>query len=64
VRRIKIDIEEIKNRILSILKKYDAKRARVFGSVVKGGAREDSDVDILVEIESDISLFDFVGLKN
>jgi len=25
--------------------------------------REDSDIDILVEIEKDISLLDFVGLK-
>ncbi|MBI5048454.1 MAG: nucleotidyltransferase family protein [Deltaproteobacteria bacterium] len=57
-------IEEIKNKILPILKRYDIKRAGVFGSLVRGEAREDSDIDILVEIErDDISLLDFVGIK-
>ena len=31
--------------------------------MVRGEAREDSDIDILVEIESRMSLLDFVGLK-
>jgi hypothetical protein len=57
-------IADIKSRILPILKKYGVRRAGVFGSVVRGEAREDSDVDILVEIErDDISLLDFVGIK-
>lgn len=56
-------IEEIKKKILPILKKYGVKKAGVFGSIVRGEAREDSDIDILVEIESKISLLDFVGLK-
>jgi len=29
----------------------------------EGGMREDSDIDILVQIEKDISLLDFVGIK-
>jgi len=56
-------VEEIKKKILPILKKYGAKKAGVFGSIVRGEAKEDSDIDILVEIESKISLLDFVGLK-
>ena len=56
-------VEEIKKKVLPILKKYGVKKAGVFGSVVRGDAREDSDVDILVEIESKMSLLDFVGLK-
>lgn len=56
-------IEEIKQKILPILKKHGVTKAGVFGSVVRGEAREDSDIDILVEIESDISLLDFVGIK-
>ena len=58
-----MNIEEIKRKILPILKKYGVTRAGIFGSVVRGEAREDSDIDILVEIESRMSLLDFVGLK-
>ena len=56
-------IEEIKKKILSILKKYGVKKASLFGSVIRGEATENSDIDILVEIGSNISLLDFVGLK-
>jgi hypothetical protein len=45
------------------LKKYGVTRAGIFGSVVRGEARKDSDIDILVEIESRMSLIDFAGLK-
>lgn len=56
-------LEEIKKKILPILKKYEVKKAGVFGSIARGEAEKDSDVDILVEIESRISLLEFVGLK-
>ena len=57
-------IDEIKKKTLPILKKYDLKRAGVFGSVVRGELGEENDVDILVEIErDDMSLLDFVGIK-
>jgi predicted nucleotidyltransferase len=56
-------IEEIKNKILPILKKYGVTRAGVFGSVVRGEETQKSDIDILVEIEGRMSLLDFVGLK-
>lgn len=56
-------IEDIKRKILPILRRYGVTKAGIFGSSVKGVAREGSDIDILVEIESDISLLDFVGLK-
>lgn len=35
----------------------------LFGSSVRGEMREDSDSDILVEIENTVSLPDFVGIK-
>ena len=56
-------IEEIKRKILPILQQYGAKRVGLFGSCVREDLREDSDIDILVEIEKDISLLDFVGIK-
>jgi len=58
-----MSIEEIKKKILPILKKYGVNRAGILGSVVRGEDSEDSDVDILVEIENRMSLLDFVGLK-
>lgn len=56
-------VKEIKRKILPILQNYGVKKAGLFGSCVRGEMREDSDIDILVEIEKDISLLDFVGLK-
>jgi len=56
-------IEEIKQKIIPILKRYEAKRAGLFGSCIKDEINEDSDVDILVQIDKDISLLDFVGIK-
>jgi len=60
---MKIHIEQIQRKILPILQRYGAKKAGLFGSCVRGRMTADSDIDILVEIESDISLLDFVGLK-
>jgi hypothetical protein len=56
-------IDEIKRKILSILKRYKVKRAGIFGSVVRGEENEESDIDILVEIVGRMSLLDFAGLK-
>lgn len=56
-------VEEIKRKILPILKPYGVKRAGLFGSCVREEMGGDSDIDILVEIDKDISLLDFVGLK-
>ncbi|HHT9133773.1 MAG TPA: nucleotidyltransferase family protein [Candidatus Avalokitesvara rifleensis] len=60
---MKTHIEEIKRRILPILRRYGVKRVGLFGSCVQNELKEDSDIDILVEIEKDISLLDFVGIK-
>ena len=56
-------IEEIKKKILPILECYEVKRVGLFGSCARGEEKKDSDIDILVEIEKDISLIDFIGLK-
>ena len=60
---MKISIREIEQKILPILQCHGVKRAGLFGSCVRGEVKEDSDIDILVEIKKDISLLDFVGLK-
>ena len=59
------DIEKIKLKIVKILKKHGITRAGIFGSYVTGEAREDSDIDILIEPpkKRKFSLFDLVALE-
>jgi hypothetical protein len=56
-------VEEISRKVVPILRRYGVSKAALFGSMVRGQAKEGSDVDILVDIDADISLLDFVGLK-
>jgi predicted nucleotidyltransferase len=49
-------IEEIKEKITPILHRYGVTRAAIFGSLAKGEATSSSDVDIFVEIKSNMSL--------
>jgi predicted nucleotidyltransferase len=56
-------IEEIKSKIVPILKRHGIKKAAIFGSFVKEEVKSSSDVDVLVEIKNDMSLLDFVGMK-
>jgi len=58
-----MNVEEIKKKIIPILKRHGVSRAGIFGSVVRGEETKESDIDVLVEIESRMSLLDFVGLK-
>ena len=48
--------------ILQLAADYGASNVRVFGSVARGEARPDSDVDFLVSFPPDRSIFDLVGL--
>ncbi len=48
--------------ILRTAAKYGAYNVRVFGSVARGEADEKSDIDLLVNMEPDRSLFDLGGL--
>ncbi|WP_290623975.1 MULTISPECIES: nucleotidyltransferase family protein [unclassified Archaeoglobus] len=56
-------IEEIRDAMIPVLRKYGVKRASLFGSVVRGEMSEDSDIDLLVEFEGRKSLLDLAGLK-
>ncbi len=60
---MKNDINKIKQKILPILQDYGVKRVALFGSCVRDEMEKESDIDILVDIKADISLLDFVGLK-
>ena len=48
--------------ILRIATKHGAHHVRVIGSVARGEARPDSDIDLLVELEPDRSLLDHAAL--
>lgn len=50
-------------KIIPILKKYGVSRASLFGSVVRGDTNKNSDVDILVEVPKDKSLFDMMDIQ-
>jgi hypothetical protein len=52
----------LREEILQIAAKHGASNVRVFGSVARGEASSDSDVDFLVEIEPKRSLFDYIAL--
>ena len=63
-KKVKQGIEEIKQKVVPILKRHGVTKAGIFGSLIRGEAEKKSDLDILVEIsKSDVSLLDFIGLK-
>ena len=47
-----------------ILRKYKVSKVGIFGSYAKDKAKKKSDVDLLVEFEEVIDLFDFVHLTD
>ncbi|MBY0512993.1 MAG: nucleotidyltransferase family protein [Gemmataceae bacterium] len=56
LRQRRVDIERI-------ARAYGAHDVRIFGSVARGKARPDSDVDVLVRFEPGRSLLDQAGLQ-
>ena len=48
--------------ILSVAARHGASNLRVYGSVVRGEARSDSDIDLLVDLEQGRSLLDLAAL--
>ena len=56
-------IEDLKKKIVPLLKKEGVKKAGIFGSYARGEQKKNSDIDILVEIKKDISLLDLIGLQ-
>ncbi len=55
--RVKVKREDI----LRLAARHGVRSVRVFGSVARGEARPDSDVDFLVELEPHRSLLDLGG---
>ena len=55
-------LKAMRNEILELAAKRGAYNVRVFGSAARGDIRPDSDVDFLVDMEADRSLFDMGAL--
>lgn len=55
-------LQSQKNQILTLAQKNGAYDIRVFGSVARGEARPDSDIDFLVKLEAGRSLLDLARL--
>ena len=58
-------MEELRRRrheILAIASAHGASNVRVFGSVARGEQDDDSDLDLIVDMDEDRSLFDLGGL--
>jgi predicted nucleotidyltransferase len=55
-------LKEKRDAILCICAKHGARNVRVFGSVARGEADEQSDIDLLVEFDPGRSLLDHAAL--
>jgi uncharacterized protein len=51
-----------REEILAIARKHGASNVRVFGSIARGEADEESDIDLLVDLDAERSLFDLGAL--
>lgn len=55
-------IKQKRNEIISLAEKYGAYNIRIFGSVARGQENEGSDIDFLVDLRDERSLWDLGGL--
>jgi hypothetical protein len=58
----KKSINQLKSKIICVLKKYGIVRAGIFGSYARGEQKSGSDIDILIEPPKGIG-FGFVGIQ-
>jgi predicted nucleotidyltransferase len=55
--------QEQRQKILQIAASHGARDVRIFGSMARGEARPDSDLDLLVKLDPGQSLLDIIALK-
>lgn len=57
-------IQEIGSRCTPLFKQYGVTRASIYGSISRGEARPDSDVDMIVSLEEPLGLFKFYAMND
>lgn len=57
-------VEKLRRRSNYLAEKFRVKALFLFGSVVRDEWSQDSDVDLFVEFDAPIGLFEFVSLKH
>lgn len=58
------NIEEIKEAVRRIARKYKVERVFLFGSYARGDVREDSDIDLRIDKGELKGLFQLAGLQS
>ena len=58
------EVLDILRRHMAEIRAHGVARLAVFGSCVRGEERRDSDVDILVDFENPVSIFEFLEVKD
>jgi predicted nucleotidyltransferase len=57
------DLHAHRHKILELATHHGARHVRVFGSIARGDARPNSDIDLLVEMELGRTLLDLIALE-
>jgi predicted nucleotidyltransferase len=63
MRTATVDINQIKETVVPILREAGVTRSAIFGSYAAGEQTDESDIDILIEPPESMTLFGFAGLK-
>lgn len=61
-----LTLEQVRDKrevLIALANRCKAENIRVFGSVARGEANEESDLDLLVHFRDGASLFDLIDLK-
>jgi predicted nucleotidyltransferase len=59
-----VALQENRAAILAVVESHRARNARVFGSVLHGNDREDSDLDILIDPTPETTMFDIGAIRH
>ena len=56
-------MDDLLRKLIAMLRRHGAKKIAIFGSYVRGEAKEGSDLDVIVEFSERKSLLDIVAIE-